>query len=40
MTRQKTLKFDAMLRGKAGFLMARQKGANLLQYFVEKQVFS
>ena len=35
-----TLIFDALLRGKAGFLMTRQKGANLLQYYVSKQVFS
>ena len=32
--------FDALLRGKAGFLMTRQKGANLLHYYVSKQVFS
>ena len=38
--RAKTLKFDALLRGKAGFLVMRQKGANLLHYYVEKQVFS
>ena len=36
----KTLKFDALLRGKAGFLVTRQKGAKLLHYYVEKQVFS
>ena len=36
----KILIFDALLRGKAGFLMTRQKGANLLQCYVEKQVFS
>ena len=35
----KTLIFDALLRGKAGFLMMRQKGANLLHYYVEKQVY-
>ena len=71
---QKTLIFDVLIRGKAGFLMLRpktnctfdallrfvagfhvtcqkllhllhyymthQKGANVLQYYVEKQVFS
>ena len=36
----KRCKFVAFLSGKAGFLMTRQKGANLLHYFVEKQVFS
>ena len=36
----KTLIFDALLRGKAGFLMTRQKGVNLMHYYVEKQVFS
>ena len=36
----KTFIFDVLLRGKAGFLMTRQKGANLLHYYVEKQVFS
>ena len=36
----KTLIFDALLCGKAGFLMTRQKGANLLHYYVEKQVFA
>ena len=36
----KTLKFDALLRGKAGFLVTRQKGAKLLHYYVEKQFFS
>ena len=35
-----TLIFDALLRGKAGFLMIRQKSANLLPYYVSKQVFS
>ena len=35
----KTLIFDAFLRGKAGFLMTRQKVANLLYYYMEKQVF-
>ena len=35
-----TLKFDALLRLKAGFLRMRQKSANLLPYYVEKQVFS
>ena len=29
----KTLSFDAFLRGKAGFLMTRQKGAILLHYY-------
>ena len=28
----KTHIFDALLRGKAGFLMMRQKGANLMHY--------
>ena len=32
--------FDALLRGKAGFLKTCQKGANLLHYFVGKQIFS
>ena len=36
----KSLIFYALLRGKAGFLMTRQKGANLLHYYVSKQVFS
>ena len=36
----KTFIFDALLRGKAGFLMMRQKGAHLMHYYVEKQVFS
>ena len=36
----KKLVFDALLRGKAGFLMTRQKGANLLHYYVLKQVYS
>ena len=36
----KTLIFDALLCGKAGFLMTRQKGADLLHYYVEKQVFT
>ena len=36
----KTLIFNAFLHGKAGFLMTRQKGANLVHYYVEKQVFS
>ena len=35
----KTLIFYALLRGKAVFLMTRQKGANLQHYEVEKQVF-
>ena len=36
----KSLLVNALLRGKAGFLMTRQKGANLLHYYVEKQAFS
>ena len=36
----KWCKFVAFLIGKAGCLVTRQKGANLLHYFVEKQVFS
>ena len=36
----KTLTFDVLLSGKAGFLMTRQKGAHLLEFNVEKQVFS
>ena len=36
----KKCKFAALLRGKAGFLMTHQKGANLLHYYVSKQVFS
>ena len=32
--------FDALLRFIAGFLMTRHKGANLLHYYVSKQVFS
>ena len=36
----KTLIFDALLCGKAGFFMMRQKGANLMHYDVLKQVFS
>ena len=39
MTRQKLI-FDTLLHGKAGFLMTRQKGAHLLDFYVEKQVFS
>ena len=35
----KTHIFDALLHGKAVFLMTCQKGANLLHYKVEKQVF-
>ena len=35
----KTRIFDAWLRGKAGFLMTHHNGANLLHYYVEKQVF-
>ena len=34
----KTLIFDAFIRGKAGFVMTRQKGSHLLHYYVEKQV--
>ena len=36
----KALIFDALLWGKAGFLVTRQKSANLLHYYLEKQVFS
>ena len=36
----KKCKFVTLLRVKAGFLMMRQKGANLLHYYLEKQVFS
>ena len=36
----KRFSFVALLRGKAGFLMTRQKGAHLMQYYVEKQFFS
>ena len=36
----KTLIFHVLLRGKASFLMTRQKGANLLHCYVSKQVFS
>ena len=36
----KKCKFVALLRFEAGFLMTRQKGANLLHYYVEEQVFS
>ena len=36
----KRCKFVALLRGKADFLMTRQKYAKLLHYYVEKQVFS
>ena len=35
----KTRIFDAWLRGKAGLLMTHHNGANLLHYYVEKQVF-
>ena len=39
MTQSKTkCIFDALLRAKAGFLMMRQKGANLLHYYMEKQI--
>ena len=38
---QKRCKFVALLSGKAGvFFMTHKKGANLLHYYVEKQVFS
>ena len=37
---QKRCKFVSFLSGKAGFLVTRQKGANLLHYYVKKQVFS
>ena len=40
LARQNTLIFDALLRVKACFLMTRQKGANLLHYYVSKHVFS
>ena len=36
----KRCKFVAFLSGKACFLMTRQKEANLLHYYVEKEVFS
>ena len=36
----KKCKFVTLSRVKAGFLMKRQKGANLLHYYLEKQVFS
>ena len=36
----KTLIFDAILHRKARFLMTCQENANLLPYYVEKQVFS
>ena len=36
----KTLIFDALLRGKAGFLVTRQKLLHLMHCYVEKQVFS
>ena len=36
----KTFISDALLLGKAGSIMTLQKGANLLHYYVEKQVFS
>ena len=36
----KILLFGAIVRGKADFLMTRQKGANLLHYYMLKQVFS
>ena len=41
MTRPKAMcTFDALLCFIAGFLMTRQKCANLMHYYVEKQVFS
>ena len=36
----KGCKFVAFLSGKAGFLVTPQKDANLVHYYVEKQVFS
>ena len=36
----KSLVFYTLLHGKAGFLMTRQTRANLLHYYVSKQVFS
>ena len=36
----KTLIFDALLCVKADFLMMHQKGAHLLHFYAEKQVFS
>ena len=36
----KTLIFDTLSRGKAGYLMTHPKGANLLHYYVSKQFFS
>ena len=39
MTRQNFI-FAALLRGIADFLMTCQEGANLLHYYVSKQVFS
>ena len=36
----KTHIFDVLIRGKADFFMTRQKGANLLYYYVSKKVFS
>ena len=36
----KTLIFHVLSRGKVSFLMTRQKGANLLPYYVSKLVFS
>ena len=38
--RAKKCKLVALLRGKAGFLMTRQKLLYLMHYYVEKQVFS
>ena len=33
----KSLIFDALIRRKVGFLMTRQKGANLLHYYMENR---
>ena len=35
----KMYKFVALLRGKAGFLITRQKLLYFMYYYVEKQVF-
>ena len=34
---QKTLIFDALLLGKAGFLMTHQRGAKLLHYYMKSR---
>ena len=34
---QKTLIFDALLLGKAGFLMTRQRGAKMLHYYMKSR---